>query len=187
MNRMKLRFLLLILLFPSALHAQTTWKDLRFGMSQADVTAKLAEQNIRVVPDGSNRLRSDNNFSMKLPELSKEFLFKVHTSFLEGKLNSILLVLDLDGMKSQSKTRFSPVVEIYSDQMFIADTMIEKYGLTTSKSSDCSDGPDRAFVPRGAWCRMQWNATGEAVYFLWSTNQQDPFLSIEYEAINQNL
>jgi hypothetical protein len=156
-------------------------------MSQDEVTAKLAEQNIKMVPDVSNRLKSDSDFSLKLAGLSKEFPFKVHASFSEGKLTSILLVLDLDAIKNQTKTRFSPVVEIYSDQAFISSAMSEKYGLAATKGSDCSAGPDRAFVPSGAWCRMQWNATGEAIYFLWSTNQQDPFLSIEYKAINHNL
>src|SRR5437899_1549414 len=101
MKNMTIRlFSLSLLLMSSALHAQTTWKGLKFGMNRIEVVKTIPDYKLAPISD--TQMLSNVDFILNPPGMNAYYPFTVRVNFdAKGRLDIVMLGLDTGEMVRQ--------------------------------------------------------------------------------------
>ena len=151
----------MILIAAHMASAQTTWKGLRFGMSEAEARKQYpAQLEKKSIENGEFELVDRNQKLIDKPASAKLFFDK------SGKLDQISLemepfAVDVDASKAAGSSL--AVIEILNKQL------VEKYGQATSKEGKC-DVIAEDFLSESQptfTCDSLWKSAGETVNLIW--------------------
>jgi hypothetical protein len=181
-NRMS-KTILLILMAAQVASAQTTWKGLRFGMSEADVRKEYsASLEKETTEDGEFQL-SDANQELFGSRAMALFFFDRN-----GKLSQIeLFMKDPFADKAGTGATGSSLALISE----MPKKLIEKYGVSVSQKGECDlaaedifeNPPTKIFT-----CDKLWRSDGQTIDMYWSVgNQRVAFFAITYKPLPSDI
>jgi hypothetical protein len=173
---------LLILTASAIAAAQTTWKGLKFGMSEADVRKEYqGSLEKKLVENGAYELFDRDQKLLKWPATAGLYFEK------SGKLSLIEVFMN-DPFAAESGTLATG--SSFAVMSVVTDGLVEKYGKWISEDGECQLTIHHVvYNPRKIFtCKKLWKSDGQTISMYWSVeNQRLSFLALTYKPLPSDL
>jgi hypothetical protein len=173
----------LILMTAEIVLAQTTWKGLKFGMSEADLRKDYTGSVEKLPADADGFILVDKNQKVDSWAAEANFLFDAH-----GKLSQIRLIMN-DPFAAESDSKAIALALAVTD--VIPKRLVERYGVPTSRTGECAltaedlvlSKPGKIFT-----CDQLWRSDGQTIDMYWSVHNPNlKLLEITYKPLPADL
>jgi len=173
---------LFVLMIGQVSFAQTTWKGLRFGMSEADLRKEYTASLEKNLTENGEFKLTDKNQELYGSRATAEFYFDK-----DGKLSMIELFMK-DPFAGMS-TATGASLALVSD---FPKRLVEKYGVPVSQEGDCEDWTAEIAVTSYQGkifsCDKRWRSDGQTIKMYWAVhNPTISFFSISYEPLPSDI
>jgi hypothetical protein len=149
-----LKIALLILMAAEVASAQTTWKGLKFGMSEADVRATYT---------ASFEKKPLDTGGFALIDRGQELAGSKATAQLDFDKNGKLEQIDLTMEAGSSLATVG----------FLTDKLVEKYGASVSQEGHCDLTADDLVAPSKMFtCTRLWKSDGQTITWYWAVKNK---------------
>lgn len=177
-----LKIILLIFTAAEIAAAETNWKGLRFGMSDADVR-KVYPASFEKKPteNGAYELLDHDQKLSKWPATAGLYFDNT------GKLSLIELFMEDPFANSGSSATGSS----FAVMSVLTDSLVEKYGKSISQKGECEltihdvvySQPEKLFT-----CEKLWKSAGQTISMYWSVrNQCLSFFALTYKPLPSDI
>ena len=180
---MKIITALFALTLATSVSAQTTWRNLHFGMSSDEVRSAISAQGITVSTNNEGSLEASNDAQINIPGLIHAIPVRPEFRFTPtGGLMDVTLHLDFTATK-QNYTQYHTDADILT---FVADNFTRSltgiYGSPVFTTPGCEIEPAST---NAATCTTTWHASGQSVSIEWTNHS--PHLFIRYQMLSPDL
>jgi hypothetical protein len=174
---------LFALTLATTVSAQTTWRNLRFGMNTDEIRNNLSAQDIIVSTNNEGSLEASSDAQINIPGLIHAIPVRPEFRFTPvGGLMDITLHLDFAATR-QNYTQYHTDADTLT---FVADSFTRAltgiYGSPIFTTPGCEIEPASA---NAATCTTTWHGTGQSVSIEWTNHS--PHLFIRYQMLSPDL
>lgn len=147
------------------LFAQTTWKGLRFGMSEAEVRKAYGGELHKEVSESQNVILVDNLELLRAPLKMRA---KVELSLGKGDKLEVINIIAKDAFadeKSETNAKGATLAAVNE----LTTRLTDKYGNPTTEEGKCKPTAEMLLDNQNLLsCSKMWRSEGQNVKMFWS-------------------
>lgn len=164
--KMTFQTILLVLVVQGFLYGQSTWKGLRFGMSEAEVRATYGKALQREVNETQETVLVDDAFELLPAPLSVPASVRLSLG-KSGKLEVInIIAKESPFANEKDEASASGSTSAVIDEM--TSRLVDRYGKPLTEEGECKLTAEMLMNHTPVVCHAVWRSEGQKIEVAWS-------------------
>jgi len=161
-----LQTILLVLAVQGFLYGQSTWKGLRFGMSEADVRAAYGKPLQKEVNETQETVLVDDTFELLPPPVSVPATVRLSLG-KSGKLE-VINIIAKESPFANEKDEASASGSTLAVVEQVTSSLVEHYGKALTEEGECKLTAEMLMNHTPVVCNAVWRSEGQKIEMAWS-------------------